>query len=217
MTFLLWQREQSISLAGGRVVLRPSEVPLFEEALHVCEETARLHAEHQQRTAAALEQARVEGFARGREEGWQAARDELAAALQALADESARERSRVRNDVAALALQVVRKLMGEFADDTRLAGLALAAVQDMLPTPTLALVVHPELSDAVRTCLDGVGRATQDAGASAVARFDVRGDPAVGRDTCRIETEHGSVEAALEAQLQRLGAAWGLRESAVTA
>jgi flagellar biosynthesis/type III secretory pathway protein FliH len=44
-------------------------------------------------------------------------------------------------------------------------------------------------------------------------RFEVRGDAACALDTCLIETEHGSVDASLNAQLERLALAWGVTEA----
>jgi len=40
----------------------------------------------------------------------------------------------------------------------------------------------------------------------------VQPDSDQASDTCRIETEHGSIDASLEAQLSRLANAWGLAQ-----
>ena len=72
-------------------------------------------------------------------------------------------------------------------------------------SPALALVVHPDRVDAVRAQLS---RIAPDDGAA--LRCEVRGDAACDPDTCRLETEHGTVDASVDAQLARLAQAWGV-------
>jgi type III secretion system HrpE/YscL family protein len=209
MSYLLWNRERNVGIASRRLVLRATEVPLLEDALVLRNRLEQLFDEQAQRIAAAAEEARAEARVLGHEEGWREARDELAARLAALAHDAARERARLRGDIAALALEVVRKLLGRFAGEALLAGLADTAARDMLPAPSLTLIVHPDRCDAVRE------RLAQAADEAPELCFEMRGDPACAPDTCRIETEHGSVDASLEAQLERLAAAWGVNREAV--
>ena len=196
MSFLLWQRDSAVRIGSSRLVLRAAEVPLLNDAHTLCDALKRLHADAEQRLAAAAHEAREQGYAQGRDEGRREVREELAATLTALAQASARERQQLRDEIGALALQVVRKLLGHFADDAVLLALADTAAADMLPAQQLTLVVHPEQCQAVRERLGDD------------PRYALRADPACARDTCRIETEHGSVDASLAAQLQRLSLAW---------
>jgi flagellar biosynthesis/type III secretory pathway protein FliH len=108
--------------------------------------------------------------------------------------------------VGALALQVARKLLGRLPEDTLLAALADTAARETLTAPPLALVVHPDRVDAVRAQLATFARDGDDA----ALRCEVRADAACAPDTCRLETEHGTVDASLEAQLARLAQAWGI-------
>ena len=146
--------------------------------------------------------ARVEGWVEGRDEGRCAAQDEAAATLLALAERASAERQRQRDDVGALALQVVRKLIGSFAPDAVLTALADTATAELLPQQPVALFVHPDHADAVRIRL----------ATAPVLRCEVRADPMCAADACRLETTHGSVDVALEAQLARLAAAWGVTQ-----
>ena len=77
------------------------------------------------------------------------------------------------------------------------------APQPGAPDPLPTLVVHPRHGEALRTRL----AAAEAAGAPPV---ELRTDAACGPDDCRLETEHGSVDVALEAQLARLASAWGV-------
>jgi type III secretion protein L len=203
VSYLLWQRSGDARIASSRLVLRAAEVPLLVDAQALRDALERLRAEQAETVAAAAARAFEEGLAQGREAGRAQAREELAATLTALAQSAAQERDRLRGEVGALALQVVRKMLGSFAEDAVLAALAAVAANDLVATQAVALVVHPELCQAVRERLASV-----EAGCAALP-CEVRDDPLVPRGCCRIETGHGSVDASLEAQLARLEAAWG--------
>jgi flagellar biosynthesis/type III secretory pathway protein FliH len=204
VSFLLWQRGGAAAIASSRRVLRAAEVPLFAEANQLRDMFETLRNDQAQAVAAAAKQARAQGHAQGLEEGRRAARDELADKLTALAQAAERDRAQLRSEIAVLALQVVRKLMGEFADADRLIALAATAVQDLLPAQAMTLVVHPDLCETVRARLAALaGEASPPP-----PPFEVRGDADCAPAECHIETEHGSIDASLESQLQRLAAAW---------
>lgn len=198
MSFLLWQRDADIAIGTSRLVLRADEVPALREAHQLRDEIEALRRDEAVRVEAACEAARAQGRAAGRAQAEQALRDEVAAQLAALSEQAERQRMQLRGEVAALALQVVRKLMAEVAADVRLAALAEVAAADLLPTPTLALRVHPDRWAAVRARL-GSG-----------VPFEVRADAACALDDCCLDTEFGSVQAALDVQLVRLAEVWGV-------
>ena len=208
MSYLLWHATGAARIASSRQVLRAAEVPLLHQAGDLCEQLARLHCEEVERLAQAQAEARQQGHAQGLQEGRGAAREEIAQTLVALAQASGREREQLRREIASLSLQVARKLLGRYAEDERLAALADTAARDALPAQQLTLVVHASLADAVRERLAAPRAAAGDA---TPLRFEVRGDPACAHDTCRVETEHGSVDASLEGQLARLAKAWEAR------
>jgi flagellar biosynthesis/type III secretory pathway protein FliH len=213
MSYLMWHRRGDARIAASRLVLRAAEVPLLQDAHALRERWVDLvqhEGDRQARAAQEAEAARAaaaaEGRVQGREEGRREARERLAATLVSLAQASAQERERLQASVGALALQVARKLLGRLPDDTLLAALADTAARETLTAPPLALVVHPERADAVRTQLAALARDDD-----AALRFEVRADAACAPDTCRLETEHGTVDASLDAQLARLAQAWGIR------
>jgi flagellar biosynthesis/type III secretory pathway protein FliH len=81
----------------------------------------------------------------------------------------------------------------------------------MLPGSGLTLVVHPSHADALRARLAAMARHASESG-EPTPSFELRADPACTLDSCRIETEFGSVDASLNAQLNRLADAWGVSE-----
>ena len=202
MSWLLWQAEGAARIASPRLVLRAAEVPVLQDAQRLCTELAELQRAEAQRIAAALETARAEGEAQGLEQGRHAAREELSAALMALGQSAEAGRARLRRDTGALALQVVRKLLGRFAPDELLAALAETAAAEVVPAQPLVLLVHPDRADAVRARL---------AARDMPSAIEVRADAACAPDGCRLDTEHGSIDASLEGQLARLEQAWAPR------
>src|SRR5262245_36736074 len=150
MSFVLWFRDRNVGFGSGRVVMRAAEVPMCKSAEALRDRLEQLNEGEADRIAAAAEEARVKGYVAGREEGVLQARDEMADAILELTQSAARERERVRGEVAALALEVVRKMIGGLPADAVLVGLAETAASDMLPTQTMTLVVHPQQCDAVR-------------------------------------------------------------------
>ena len=206
MSFVLWQRGGDTGIASARLVMRAAEVPLLADAATLRDRLQALHDSEAQRIAAACEEARARGHALGLEQGVHAARDEIAATLTQLTADAQQDRERLRTQVGALALHVARKLIGELAADERLLALAETAARDALPGASLTLLVHPDQADAVRA------RLARRASADAAPALELRTDPTCPLDACRIDTELGSVDASLDAQLERLAAAWGVRQ-----
>jgi flagellar biosynthesis/type III secretory pathway protein FliH len=214
MSFLLWQRDCDLAIGSARLVLRADEVPQLLQAQQLRDELDALRREQAARIDAACAAAHAEGLASGLEQGRRDARDELATAITAITHTVAEERARLRDDVAALALQVVRKLMGQGSVDARLAALAAVAAREMLPAQSLTLVVHPGRCEAVRAAL---AQRAASANSEPVPVFEVRGDEHCATDDCRIETEFGCADASLDAQLASLAAAWGVAETPLSA
>jgi type III secretion protein L len=206
MSFLLWHRDADLGIAATRRVFSPAEVPLFKDANHLCERLQALSLEMAGRVDAACHQAQREGYAAGFQEGARAAGEEHAARLASLAVAAGRHREAMSAQVAGLALQVARKMIGSLADDERLLALAGTAARDLLPGSPATVLVHPDRVDAVR---DLLGRLASH-GDQPVPAFEVRADTGCGVESCRIETELGSVDATLDTQLRRLADAWAI-------
>lgn len=206
MSYLLWQRDRSIGLGSARVVLRAANVPVFADAHRLRDKLEQLNEDAAQRIAAAAEDARVQGYVTGREQALREARDEMAQQLAGIVKQAAAEREQTRGEIAALALQVVRKLLGQFPADGVLAALAQNAAREQLGAPSMTLFVHPDRVDSVRTQLAAIASTDP-----AEPRLDVKPDPECKPDVCRIETEFGTIDASLEAQLNRIADAWGVK------
>lgn len=211
MSFLLWQRDRAAGITASRLVLRAAEVPLLHDAQALCERLHDVLATETSRIDQASRVAHEQGHATGLAQGTTDGREQVAAALTTLAAAAATEREQLRAQVAALALQVARKMIGSLSEDERMVALAEAAAAELIPGARLTLVVHPDQLDAVRHRL--AARATAAAG-DAPLPFDLRGEPACAPDACLIDTGLGSIDAGLDTQLNRLAQAWGVTVTA---
>lgn len=199
MSFLLWQRDQPAAIGSTRVVFRASEVPLLADAHALCERLNTEHAAAADRIATAANVAREAAYAKGYAEGREEGRDSIAETLTALHQKVSRERETLRANVASLALEVVRKIAGALDAGGVIAALAANAARDLVPAAALTLLVHASRVDAVRAHLAAI---------APDLHCDVRGDANVAIDACCLATEHGSIDASLGAQLDRIAAAW---------
>jgi type III secretion protein L len=206
MSFLLWQRDRDVGIASRRRVLTAAEVGPLLEAQALCERVADLVATRAAKIDEAADTARAAARAEGLELGRREAREEVSTTLATLAAAAAADRDRLRGEIGSLALEVVRKILGEFAPDAVLVALARSALREMLPAPAVTLVVHPDRADAIRESLGGerVGDGVNG------ARVEVRADPGCAPDDCRLETGLGMVDAALDTRLARIAQAWGI-------
>jgi flagellar biosynthesis/type III secretory pathway protein FliH len=209
MSFLLWQKGQ-IGVASGRQVFRANEVPLLQDASALVARLQALWSSEDERVQTALDGARQQGLS----EGTRLAQRELEAALNTqlalLARDAEAARDREQREVGALALEVVRKLLGALPEAERLAALAQQAARELLPARTWRLAVHPAAVDALR---DRLARLDPDE-RSGLAQAVVGADPSLPDGDCRLDTDLGSARAGLDEQLTRLAAAWGVAGAA---
>ncbi|MCH7345077.1 hypothetical protein LZ017_16970 [Pelomonas sp. CA6] len=208
MNYLLWHGE-GLALSSSRRLFSPDEVRAFDDVHALCacliEMTSTQAASAEEARAQAAAEGWRQGLDEGRREGLALARqvalDALAAAAKA-ADTAGRAS---QSDVALLALQVARKLIGQLPEAEQLARLAREAARQALPdAPDIVLRVPAAQEQAVRALLDD-GRDL---------RWSVVGDAALPAGGCHLAGPHGEVDAALESQLGRLASAWGLNLNA---
>jgi flagellar biosynthesis/type III secretory pathway protein FliH len=159
------------------------------------EEARRVRAEAE----AARDAIRARALAEGR-------RDGLAAAAAQLARAGA-ERDRLlasaQREVVALALAVARKVLGRAlaSDGDAVAELAAQVLAEARERRAVLLRVHPDDAPAIRAA---------EAPLSAIlvrARLELREDPALARGAVVVDTEAGSIDGGIEAQLEHLGRA----------
>jgi type III secretion system HrpE/YscL family protein len=203
MSFLLWQRDH-VGIASRRRVLTAAEVGPLLDAQALCQRVADLAASRAAKIDEAADAARAAARVEGLELGRREAREEVSTALATLVALVTAERDRLRGQVGLLALEVVRKILGQFAPEEVLVALARSALDEMLPAPAVTLIVHPDRVDAIRESLGGerLGDSVN------AACIEIRADPDCAPDDCRLETALGVVDAGLAVRLARIAQAW---------
>lgn len=158
------------------------------------EEAARIVASARAEADAVCEEARRAGFAAGREEGL-ASVTELAARLRA---EASRREEEAAPELRRLAVRIAEKILG------RELQLAPDAVVDVVRAAIVAARARRELVVRVHPDdLAAVAAAAPRLAAELARRGDVavRGDAAVPRGGCLVDTEVGTIDARLDVQL----------------
>lgn len=205
-SFMLWHRDPQarLGIAADRRVLRAAEVPPLQEAQQLLGELCALLEQEQSRVDAACARGQAEGVAKGLALGRAQSRAELDEALARMTRDQELERRRLQQGVAALALEVFRKLLGELPDDERLARLAAQAARELLPARTWRLLVHPAQVASLRNALRAIDPDDQ----AGLAGAEIVPDADLAETDCRLVTEFGSADAGLATQIERLRAAW---------
>ncbi|MFD2055565.1 type III secretion system stator protein SctL [Mesorhizobium calcicola] len=105
-------------------------------------------------------------------------------------------------EVISLALDVVRRMLGEFDVGTLVAKVARQAVTEIRRAKYLKVRVHPASVDRVRDELDAVLR-DSDLGMT----VEIDADDALAAGACIVSTDFAVVDASIDAQLQAIAAA----------
>jgi flagellar biosynthesis/type III secretory pathway protein FliH len=205
MSYLLWH-EHAPSLASPRRLFAAHELPEFESLQALRERLLELAREQELRCQQAHADAQALGLAQGLQQGRQAAlaavQQEWAAALQAWERSRQQALHSRREDVALLALQVARKLIGQLPEAEQLARLAQEAARSLLPEAAPVLLrVHPAHEQGLRELL---------APSLASGQMQLLADAALPQEACRLSSALGEADAALATQLARIAASWGL-------
>jgi flagellar biosynthesis/type III secretory pathway protein FliH len=183
-------------------VVDAADVAPLGDALALLAAARDLHETRAAAVAAATDAGREEGRAVGYREG-RAAGEAAGAAL--LAEIAARDRARDARraqEVARLALEVVRRIAGALGPADTIAALAERAVDAVATTGATTVRVAP------------VALAAAEARLGARNGLHIVADPALTPDDCVIETELGRAHAGLDTQLAQIARAWGLADDA---
>lgn len=206
--FMLWHRNPAarLGIVSDRRVLRAAEVPALQQAQQLVDELQARLAQEEARIAAAAEHAAAEGLRQGLAQAEVQSRAQVADEIARLARLHEDERRRLQEGVAALALEVFQKLLGELPADERLARLATQAARELLPARCWRLQVHPSQVPALRGALQSLDPDDK----AGLAGAEIVADADLAVDDCRLTTEFGSADASLATQVDRLARAWSL-------
>ena len=182
----------------GANILRAEEARLWQDGYRFLAEA--------QRTAAQAEKTAHEVYAaeyeRGFAEGRMAGANEAARLLSETTAKVDCHLAALEQEIGALALQVVRRVLGQFDAADLVARTAVQAVAEFRREQWLKVTVHPAAVDQVVTTLAALPR---DGGPT----VSVKGDPALDERACIVASDFAVVDASIETQLKAFASAFG--------
>lgn len=197
MTFVLLHADRLRSIAVDDPLVSANEVDTVRDAAALLVEAGRLRDSAEQDIAAARSAACQAGLDEGREAGRGDAEARLTEALARLEAAGVEREAKARGDVARLAIEVLRRMAGEFDAPALVAGLAERAAASVAADAGAVVRVAPGIANAVRERL-----ATR-------SGLTVEDDATLGEHDCVLETPLGRTHAGLETQLAAIERAWG--------
>ena len=144
---------------------------------------------------ARYESEKKRGYQDGVAEGQKAQAEKMMDAMM----ESVNYFSKVENSLVDIVMSAVRKILSDFGDVELTQGVVKQALAKVRNESKISLHVSPEQADQVRTRLKEIT-----ADYTNIGFIDVVPDSQVPNTACKIETEMGSVDTNIEAQLEIL-------------
>lgn len=196
MSFVLLHADRLATTLVDDPLVAKGDVPAVHSVASLLAEAGRLHEAARADLEGERAAARQAGFEQGRRDGHAAGAAENREELLRLAAQDVEERRRRQREIAALALEVVRRIAGRLGDDAVVASLAEQAAAEIAPDTAATVRVAPAVLEATRARLaDRAG-------------LVVEPDPTLSPTDCVIETALGKTVAGLDTQLSHIEVAW---------
>lgn len=196
MTYLILHADAAITALTDDPIVAASDVPTFASALALLTRAGALYDDSARRAAKADEAGHAEGFERGRQEGRAAAEAETRAELFRLVVRDAEQRATRRDEIATLAIEVVRRIAADIGEEAFVAAIADRATASLAADTAAIVKVAPRDAEAVRARL------------SERSALAVEADATLAPGDCIVETPLGRTHAGLETQLAQIDKAW---------
>lgn len=185
------QSLDNLPAGPGSRIIRAAQVDVWQDAYRLLAAVREAAGKVEENARSTYAAAHAKGFAEGRSAGAIEAsrlvRDTTLAVDRYLA--------KLEGEIGALALNVVRRVIGEFDVADVVARAAAQALAEFRQEKFLKVTVHPAALDRVSTALAAL---TQESGATVT----VESDPALDQDACIVASDFAVVEASIEAQLR---------------
>jgi type III secretion protein L len=182
----------------GSRIIRSADAEAWQDGLEFCLQ-ARRQAERVEAAALGAHAAeRARGYAEGRAEGQREAARlviETVAAVDCYI-------ATLQREIAGLAMNVVRRVLGEIDVPDLVARAAARAVPEFRRSKWLKVKVHPDAAERVTRALE---EAINDPGFCCT----IEADPTLGPDACILASELAIVDAGIETQLAAFADAFG--------
>lgn len=175
---------------GSRIV-RAAQVDVWQDAYRLLAAVREAAGKVEENARNAYAAAHAKGFAEGRSAG----EIEASRLLRDTTLAVDRYLAKLESEIGALALRVVRRVLGELDVADVVARAAAQALAEFRQEKFLKVTVHPAAAERVSTALAAL---TQEGGPTVT----VESDPALDQDACVVTSDFAVVEAGIEAQLR---------------
>ncbi|TWG99545.1 type III secretion protein L [Mesorhizobium sp. J18] len=181
-------------------ILRPAEAQAWQEGFAFLD-AARSEA---RRTQEAARQAYAREYAQGYEDGKAAGEAEAARLVSETVVKVDRYLEGIEKDVVSLALDIVKRVLGDLDVEKRVALAARKQVADIRRAKYIRVTTHPDVVTEVKKELDELA-----AEGSLACSVEIDGDNSVAPHACIVATDLAVFDASVEAQIAALAAAIG--------
>lgn len=196
MTFLVLHADRFATALTDDPIIPAADLAALGEAAALLAAAGTIKADAERAVAVAREAGRADGYEDGHAAGLEAGAADIRAELFRLAIRDGEERRQRQDEIATIALEVVRRIAGEIGDAQIVAGIAERATAALAPDTIATVRVAPPQVEAV------AARLADRAG------IRIEGDPTLAMTDCVVETALGATHAGLETQLAQIAAAW---------
>ena len=182
----------------GARVLRAGEAGAWQDGYRFLAEVKRAAAQVEE----TARQTYASEYARGFDEGRMAGANEAARLLSETTAKVDRHLAALEQEIGALALEVVRRVIGQLDAADLVTRTAAQAVAEFRREKWLKVTVHPAAADQVVTALAALPR-------NGGPTVTVEADPALDERGCIVASDFAVVDAGIDAQLDAFAAAFG--------
>ena len=186
----------------GVKILRAEEAGLWQDGYRFLAEARRTAAQAEKKAREIY----VAGYQQGVAEGRIAGANEAARLVSETTAKVDRHLAALERDIGALALEVVRRVLGQFDAADLVARTAAQAIAEFRREKWLKVTVHPAAVDQVVTTLAALPRESG-------PTVSVEGDPGLAERACIVASDFAVVDAGLEAQLKAFTTAFGVERA----
>jgi type III secretion protein L len=183
---------------GPRIV-RATEVGAWQDGFRFLAAVHEAGAQAEENVRSAYATAYAKGYAEGRAAGVIEAGRLVREATSAVD----RYLAKLEGEIGALALGIVRRMLGDLDVADVVARAAAQAVAEFRQEKILKVMVHPAAADRVGAALAALMEGSE-------ATVTVESDPALEADACIVTSDRAVVDASVEAQLAAFAASVGV-------
>ena len=195
MVFIVRDDEKLSRLEPAQKIIKAREFWAFKEAEQAVADAMQRHEEIVSAAKAAYEAEQRRGY----DEGTQAAKLEQSSNMIRIVGETVQYFANVESRMVDLVLDAVQQVIKTFDDREHIATVVRNVLATVRSQKHLTVRVHPDHVDGLRAQLDELLAAYP-----AIECVDFAGDARMAPDACRVESDIGTVEASVSAQLEAL-------------